>query len=183
MALLVHQVSSVMYFSYKSETWETEEARKHLIYYRNITTWILCRWCFDVELVYLSKRLKIPMIEVSVNWSEIPGSKVRLTSIMHMLFELVLIRLGYGLGMWKIHTWKGFASASNHDKVHIICFCGKLRVAFRRKWTDNSLAEVQFFIGAVFKSCGCILSKSYCCWQCSSHDHDASWGEPSLLTL
>lgn len=44
------------------------------------------------------------MIEVSVNWSEIPGSKVRLTSIMHMLFELVLIRLGYGLGMWKIHT-------------------------------------------------------------------------------
>lgn len=64
----------------------------------------LKRWCFDVELVYLSKCLKIPMVEVSVNWSEIPGSKVRLTSIMHMLFELILIRLGYGLGIWKIHT-------------------------------------------------------------------------------
>ncbi|XP_077239067.1 uncharacterized protein LOC143880166 [Tasmannia lanceolata] len=64
----------------------------------------LKRWCFDVELVYLCKQLNIPMIEVSVNWSEIPGSKVRLTSIVHMLFELILIRLGYGLGMWKIHT-------------------------------------------------------------------------------
>ncbi|XXG54628.1 hypothetical protein AAC387_Pa03g2458 [Persea americana] len=64
----------------------------------------LKRWCFDVEIVYLSKRLNIPMIEVSVNWSEIPGSKVQLTSIIHMLFELVLIRLGYGLGIWKIHT-------------------------------------------------------------------------------
>ena len=66
---------------------------------------ISCRWCFDVELVYLCKHLSIPMIEVSVNWSEIPGSKVRLTSIIHMLFELILIRLGYGLGIWKIHTW------------------------------------------------------------------------------
>ncbi|XP_072967839.1 uncharacterized protein [Typha angustifolia] len=64
----------------------------------------LKRWCFDVELVYLCKHLGIPMIEVSVNWCEIPGSKVRLTSIVHMLFELVLIRLGYGLGIWKIHT-------------------------------------------------------------------------------
>ncbi|KAJ6830855.1 dolichyl-phosphate beta-glucosyltransferase-like [Iris pallida] len=64
----------------------------------------LKRWCFDVELVYLCKHLNIPMIEVSVNWSEIPGSKVRLTSIIHMLFELVLIRLGYGLGIWKVYT-------------------------------------------------------------------------------
>ncbi|XP_008776809.1 dolichyl-phosphate beta-glucosyltransferase-like isoform X2 [Phoenix dactylifera] len=64
----------------------------------------LKRWCFDVELVYLCKHLGIPMVEVSVTWSEIPGSKVRLTSIIHMLFELILIRVGYGLGIWKIHT-------------------------------------------------------------------------------
>ncbi|MQM13417.1 hypothetical protein Taro_046343 [Colocasia esculenta] len=64
----------------------------------------LKRWCFDVELVCLCKHLKIPMIEVSVGWSEIPGSKVRMTSILHMLFELLLIRLGYGLGIWKVHT-------------------------------------------------------------------------------
>ncbi|KAK1299288.1 hypothetical protein QJS10_CPB14g01537 [Acorus calamus] len=64
----------------------------------------LKRWCFDVELVYLCKKLNIPMAEVSVNWTEIPGSKVRMTSIIHMLFELVLIRLGYGLNIWKIYT-------------------------------------------------------------------------------
>ncbi|KAF8757337.1 hypothetical protein HU200_010852 [Digitaria exilis] len=64
----------------------------------------LGRWCFDVELVYLCKHLRIPMVEVSVNWTEIPGSKVRMTSIMHMVFELLLIKVGYGLGIWKIYT-------------------------------------------------------------------------------
>ncbi|XP_042455804.1 dolichyl-phosphate beta-glucosyltransferase-like [Zingiber officinale] len=71
---------------------------------RLFTNMRLKRWCFDVELVYLCKHIGIPIIEVSVNWSEIPGSKVRLTSILHMLFELMLIRLGYGLGIWKIYT-------------------------------------------------------------------------------
>ncbi|KAG6548552.1 hypothetical protein Mapa_010040 [Marchantia paleacea] len=63
----------------------------------------LNRWCFDVELVYLCKRLAIPVLEVAVTWTEIPGSKVSLLSIVHMLFELVLIRLGYGFRVWKIH--------------------------------------------------------------------------------
>ncbi|KAK8677265.1 hypothetical protein V6N13_142813 [Hibiscus sabdariffa] len=35
----------------------------------------LKRWCFDVELVFLCKWFSIPMLEISVNWSEIPGSK------------------------------------------------------------------------------------------------------------
>ncbi|XP_062214141.1 uncharacterized protein LOC133915130 [Phragmites australis] len=64
----------------------------------------LKRWCFDVELVNLCKNLSIPMVEVSVNWTEIPGSKVRMTSIMHMVFELLLIKVGYGLGIWKIYS-------------------------------------------------------------------------------
>ncbi|TVU02955.1 hypothetical protein EJB05_51500, partial [Eragrostis curvula] len=64
----------------------------------------LKRWCFDVEIVYLCKHLRIPMVEVSVTWTEIPGSKVRMTSIMHMVFELLLIKVGYGLGIWKIYS-------------------------------------------------------------------------------
>lgn len=64
----------------------------------------LKRWCFDVELVYLCKHLRIPMAEVSVNWTEIPGSKVRMTSILHMVFELLLIKVGYGLSIWKIYS-------------------------------------------------------------------------------
>ncbi|KAL2652431.1 hypothetical protein R1flu_020559 [Riccia fluitans] len=63
----------------------------------------LNRWCFDVELVYLCKRLAIPILEVAVTWTEIPGSKISVLSIIHMLFELVLIRMGYGFRVWKIH--------------------------------------------------------------------------------
>ncbi|KAF3577446.1 hypothetical protein DY000_02028922, partial [Brassica cretica] len=45
----------------------------------------LKRWCFDVELVFLCKRFNIPMLEISVKWSEIPGSKVSMLSIPNML--------------------------------------------------------------------------------------------------
>lgn len=65
----------------------------------------LCRWCFDVELVYLCKLFQIPMIEISVNWSEIPGSKVNLLSIPNMLWEMALMSVGYRTGMWKIQSW------------------------------------------------------------------------------
>ncbi|XP_044508074.1 dolichyl-phosphate beta-glucosyltransferase-like [Mangifera indica] len=62
----------------------------------------LKRWCFDVEIVFLCKRFNIPMVEISVNWSEIPGSKVNPLSIPNMLWELVLMSVGYRTGMWKI---------------------------------------------------------------------------------
>ncbi|KAK3029723.1 hypothetical protein RJ639_039132, partial [Escallonia herrerae] len=62
----------------------------------------LKRWCFDVELVYLCKWFRIPIIEISVNWSEIPGSKVSLLSIPNMLWEMALMSLGYRAGIWKI---------------------------------------------------------------------------------
>ncbi|KAH6802932.1 Nucleotide-diphospho-sugar transferases superfamily protein [Perilla frutescens var. frutescens] len=64
----------------------------------------LKRWCFDVELVYLCKYFDIPMIETSVTWSEIPGSKVNLLSIPNMLWELALMSVGYRTGMWEIHS-------------------------------------------------------------------------------
>ncbi|KAL3521096.1 hypothetical protein ACH5RR_019245 [Cinchona calisaya] len=65
----------------------------------------LKRWCFDVELIYLCKLFHIPMIEISVNWSEIPGSKVvNLFSIPNMLWEMGLMSLGYRTGIWKIYS-------------------------------------------------------------------------------
>ncbi|CAI9768301.1 unnamed protein product [Fraxinus pennsylvanica] len=64
----------------------------------------LKRWCFDVEVVYLCKWFRIPMIEISVNWTEIPGSKVNLLSIPNMLWEMALMSLGYRSGIWKIYT-------------------------------------------------------------------------------
>ncbi|XP_027110994.1 uncharacterized protein [Coffea arabica] len=63
----------------------------------------LKRWCFDVELVYLCNTFHIPMVEISVNWSEIPGSKINMTSIPNMLWEMGLMSLGYRSGIWKIY--------------------------------------------------------------------------------
>ncbi|XP_075495876.1 uncharacterized protein LOC142533115 isoform X5 [Primulina tabacum] len=65
---------------------------------------LLKRWCFDVELVYLSKWFRIPLVEISVNWTEIPGSKVNLLSIPNMLWEIALMSAGYQTGMWKIYS-------------------------------------------------------------------------------
>ncbi|KAK9813146.1 hypothetical protein WJX72_009856 [[Myrmecia] bisecta] len=63
----------------------------------------LQRWCFDVELIYLAKRLGIPIAETAVNWTEIPGSKIKITSMIHMAWELVAILVGY-FRLWHIRT-------------------------------------------------------------------------------
>ncbi|XWS56574.1 hypothetical protein CRYUN_Cryun09bG0096900 [Craigia yunnanensis] len=60
------------------------------------------KWCFDVELIFLCKWFGIPMLEISVNGSEIPGSKVNPLSIPNMLWELALMSAGYRTRMWKI---------------------------------------------------------------------------------
>lgn len=61
----------------------------------------LQRWAFDVELVRLAADLKVPTAEVAVAWAEIPGSKVRVTSVAHMAFELAAVAVGYGSGAWR----------------------------------------------------------------------------------
>ncbi|KAK9902701.1 hypothetical protein WJX75_003242 [Coccomyxa subellipsoidea] len=70
----------------------------------------LQRWCFDVELIFLAQRLGIPIVETSVNWTEIPGSKVSMTSIVHMMWEMAAILIGYSwLGLWHVNTSAGVA--------------------------------------------------------------------------
>ena len=62
----------------------------------------ISRWAFDVELLHLSSRMHIPVVEVAVNWEEIPGSKVSLIeSIPQMARDILVIRLCYALGLWK----------------------------------------------------------------------------------
>jgi dolichyl-phosphate beta-glucosyltransferase len=55
----------------------------------------LQRWCFDVEILYLSDQLDIPVSEVPVQWTEIPGSKIRAFTIIDMAFELFTLKLAY----------------------------------------------------------------------------------------
>ncbi len=65
----------------------------------------LDRWIFDVELIYLAERLGVPIAEVPINWTEIPGSKLSLTTdSFNMALDLLFMRTAYCLGIWKIHA-------------------------------------------------------------------------------
>ncbi|XP_017151613.1 dolichyl-phosphate beta-glucosyltransferase [Drosophila miranda] len=61
------------------------------------------RWAFDVELLYLAERLKLPMSEVAVRWTEIDGSKLTpFWSWLQMGSDLGMIWLRYTVGAWRI---------------------------------------------------------------------------------
>ncbi|ETP30364.1 hypothetical protein F442_20608 [Phytophthora nicotianae P10297] len=62
------------------------------------------RWAFDVELLYLAASSKMAIKEVAVQWTEVPGSKLSVISAtITMLREIILIRLCYTVGIWKIN--------------------------------------------------------------------------------
>jgi len=43
----------------------------------------LPRWGFDVELLYLARHFNIPVSEVAVNWTEIPGIIMNQDNVVH----------------------------------------------------------------------------------------------------
>ncbi len=58
---------------------------------------------FDVELLYIAEKLNIPVVEVDVNWQEIPGSKLDpFTASFQMGIDILAIWFRYVLGIWKI---------------------------------------------------------------------------------
>jgi len=62
------------------------------------------RWAFDVELLYIAEKLNIPIVEVDVNWQEIPGSKLDpFAASLQMGIDILAIWLRYTLGLWSIH--------------------------------------------------------------------------------
>ena len=61
------------------------------------------RWAFDVELIKIAEILKIPTAEVSVNWTEIDGSKLDpISASIQMFKDLFFLWLRYFVGVWKI---------------------------------------------------------------------------------
>jgi len=61
------------------------------------------RWAFDAELLYIAQKLKIPISEVAVKWTEIEGSKlVPVLSWLQMGKDIFLIWLRYHIGAWKL---------------------------------------------------------------------------------
>ena len=64
----------------------------------------LKRWCFDVEIINIAKRLKVPILEVQVKWEEKEGSKLKFTHVFHMALELLTVFVCYNLKLWRIKT-------------------------------------------------------------------------------
>jgi dolichyl-phosphate beta-glucosyltransferase len=51
---------------------------------------------FDVEDLYIAKKLRIPVVEVPVRWSNVEGTKVGLASGLRSFQDLWLIRRLHG---------------------------------------------------------------------------------------
>ena len=57
-------------------------------------------WSFDCELLFLAGDL--PVTEVAVFWVDVPGSKLSVVlASLEMARDIVLLRLLYGLGLWR----------------------------------------------------------------------------------
>ena len=61
------------------------------------------RWAFDVELIKIAELLQIPTSEVSVNWTEIDGSKLDpISASLQMFKDLFFLWLRYFFRVWKV---------------------------------------------------------------------------------
>ncbi|VEU19783.1 DEKNAAC100284 [Brettanomyces naardenensis] len=59
------------------------------------------RWIFDVEILILAERQKIPVAEVPISWHEVEGSKMVLArDSVNMAIDLVVTRMAYILGIY-----------------------------------------------------------------------------------
>mmetsp|Transcript_22258 Transcript_22258/g.71741 ORF Transcript_22258/g.71741 Transcript_22258/m.71741 type:complete len:336 (+) Transcript_22258:47-1054(+) len=66
------------------------------------------RWAFDVELLFLAQRLGVPILEVPVTWTEVPGSKLSiLKDSLQMARDIACFRLAYAANLWHLPTTIG----------------------------------------------------------------------------
>lgn len=60
------------------------------------------RWCFDPELLVIGRKRKMQIAEVPVEWNEIEGSKMKVTSMIKMAIDLLRIAAFHGMGIWTV---------------------------------------------------------------------------------
>ena len=59
------------------------------------------RWIFDIEILIICEKYNLAVVEVPVNWHEVQGTKLDvIKDSIQMLFQLLMIRMNYGLGRW-----------------------------------------------------------------------------------
>ncbi|KAG0279302.1 dolichyl-phosphate beta-glucosyltransferase [Linnemannia exigua] len=74
-------------------------------------------WVFDIEVLMIAQQLRIPIVEVPVAWQEIDGSKVSLMrDSIQMAMDLLIIRMNYISGIWKIRPLAVMAQAEREKE-------------------------------------------------------------------
>ena len=58
------------------------------------------RWAFDVEILVLAKKRKYKIREVPVRWINDPNSRVKLSGMIKMLFEVLKVRTNLWKGIY-----------------------------------------------------------------------------------
>ena len=63
----------------------------------------LDRWAFDVENLYRVQKVGMTVVEVPVQWTEVPGSKLSVVkATLNMLKDMLRMRIKYTAGAWAL---------------------------------------------------------------------------------
>ncbi|KAJ3261493.1 dolichyl-phosphate beta-glucosyltransferase [Boothiomyces macroporosus] len=74
----------------------TRKAAKKIVANMHVEGWI-----FDIEMLIIADRNRIPVIEIPVTWHEVDGTKMNLLrDSVQMLVHLLMIRLNYLFRIW-----------------------------------------------------------------------------------
>ncbi|KAJ3309523.1 dolichyl-phosphate beta-glucosyltransferase [Boothiomyces sp. JEL0838] len=74
----------------------TRKAAKKIVANMHVEGWI-----FDIEMLIIADRSRIPVIEIPVTWHEVDGTKMNLLrDSVQMLVHLLMIRLNYLFRIW-----------------------------------------------------------------------------------
>lgn len=64
---------------------------------------MLRRWAFDVENMYRVQKVGMKVVEVPVQWTEVPGSKLSVVKAsINMITDMLLMRYRYLTGAWQV---------------------------------------------------------------------------------
>lgn len=63
----------------------------------------LDRWAFDVENMYRVQKAGMRVVEVPVQWTEVPGSKLSVVkATVNMVIDMLRMRFAYSFGQWTL---------------------------------------------------------------------------------
>ena len=72
-------------------------------------------WAYDVELIFLLRRLRYGVASAPVPWRDVAGSKVGAATPLAMAWDVARVAALYRLGVWPLPPDDGSAAAADDD--------------------------------------------------------------------